>query len=169
MRILLAAVLTVRLWAVEVGVDQKHNTVAEEVHEIAGVMWEIENQLRDDKTDALVQLNLKEAIDRIEKLIKDAEELPAGNADSDYKRGLRALKDSDTKGDVKRPQVASHQEPYEFQIQPGDWASLPRKERGEIVQVWASEVPLRWKQRIAAYFLSLNAVESEAKKENKKP
>ncbi len=150
------------LWAIEATVDPKQNTVAEEVHEIAQIMLTVENQLRDDKTGETVKADIKEAIDRMEKLIKDAEELEG--PDSPYKRGLKALRDSRAEDRHIKPKIRVLAEANDgrYVRYPDSWASLPRAERGEILQVWAREIPLRWQQRIAAYFLSVNAAENEA-------
>ena len=40
------------------------------------------------------------------------------------------------------------------------WASLPAKEREELLQIYVPEVPLRWRRRVEAYFVSVLAEEA---------
>ncbi len=169
MRLVLIAILSSRLLAEEIEVYPEWRTVPEEVQEIADLERMIENKLRDDQHNHTVSLDIDESIERMEKLIKDAEEIEENSPESHRKRDLLDMKNGGNKPDRKPPKVAGtdakagvHYDSKDI----GEWARLPRSQRGEIVQVWASDLPLLWKKRIESYFLSVNA--DDTKKAEKK-
>ncbi len=156
--LLAAALISVSAAAVEVEGPPTDKTVAEEVHDISFLMLTIESRLRDDNIDHSVQIDSKEVIARIEKIIKDAEEEESSQKSKGKKDGKKPGKDSDLT-DHKRIMPLKENTIYDDGTR-DIWARLPREQRGEIVQTWAKDYPLRWQQRIAAYFLSINAAES---------
>ncbi len=137
-------------------------TVSEEVQEIADLERIIENKLRDDEHNHTVSIDIDESIERMEKLIKDAEEIEDSSPDSHRKGDLLHMKYG-PRGDKpgrNPPKVAGTDAKADVHYDPkdiGEWARLPRSQRGEIVQVWASDLPILWKKRVEAYFLSVNA------------
>ncbi len=155
MRLLLALLFTARLCATEVEIGPKENSLSEEVHEISMLMATVEAALRDDRHDRPVQLDIRETIERMERLIKNCEE-------EELRHGRAPLEDSklQTKNNgVDRPNNRDS-DPWDKTV----WAQLPRAMRGEIVQVWAVEMPLKWRQRITAYILSVNAAQGKPQK-----
>ncbi len=136
--------------------DEK--TVAEEIHDISFLMQCVANRLRDDDSSQPVQLDSKEVIERMEKLIKDAEECET----HPLKVGRKPAPDSEL-----TPHKPSNNPKENTIYDDGTgnvWAKLPRSQRGEMIQVYAREFPLIWRLRISAYLLSINAAETSAKK-----
>lgn len=41
------------------------------------------------------------------------------------------------------------------------WAKLPAAQRDELLQAFREDVPERWRKRLEAYFLSVNAEENK--------
>ncbi len=162
MRSLLALLVAAKLLATEVEIGPKNNTVAEEVHEIAMLMHVVSSALRDDRHDRTVQMDSEEVIERIEKLIKDCEEIE--KHPQDFGRRIPLLRMKGAMPDSKLPQVRILEGETKAATNGESDATLRRVRRDEAAQVWPIELPLKWRQRIAAYFLSVNAAESEKRR-----
>lgn len=145
-------------------VDDKN--VSEEVHSIAMLAATVESRLRDDNHDHSLQRDSQEVIDRIEKLIKDAEEAPLGKGKTQRECDLKQLRgDYGPVNCFQLVQAVATDPKRNINYKDGnrdEWARLPRAQRDEILQTYTKEFPLLWRNRIAAYFLSLNAVEIES-------
>ncbi len=135
MRWLLLLILVVPVMAQEVYIEHEELSVEEEVHEIANVMMTVENKLRDDQHNHTVQIAIQETIDRMEKLIKDAEEIEECSPDHGRKDSLLALKYGAPRS-LKRPPKPSTDPKDKVQYDERDndeWARLPQSKRGEIM------------------------------------
>lgn len=169
MRLILLLFLCTSLLAEEVELEPEELSVPEEISAIATLEMTIENALRDDKYDKTIQIDIQESIDRMEKLIKDAEEAKETDIESRRKNDLLAMK-GDRKNPGKPPRVAgTDTDKKHYDDSSGDWAHLPRSQRNEIVQVWAADIPLLWKRRLEAYFLSVNAEDTKDPPKKAKP
>lgn len=168
MRIAILTILCTGLLAEEIEIIPEWKTVPEEISEIATLEMTIENRLRDDKHDKLLQIDIDESIARMEKLIKDAEEIEIDSPDDGRKRDLLKLKYSaGSSRPDRKPPCVSGTDPKDKVVydhrDSDEWARLSRSMRGEIVQVYATDLPLLWKKRIAAYFISVNADDTPKK------
>jgi hypothetical protein len=163
--ILSLVLFTFPIFGTEVELPEK--TVFDEIHEIIDVMVNLEDRLHDDRHDLVVQLQGKEIEDRIEKLIKDIED-----DDKDEENGKPRtrtkikpseakipMKDSKLKRqDVPAKVIPREQMAWDTQAY-HDWARLQDLKRDSILQSYHEELPARWKKRLEAYFLSINAEE----------
>ncbi len=159
------------LAADDVAVDPKVLTVPEEVQQIANLEMEIEGSLRDDKFNKSIQLDIQESIDRMEKLIKDAEEIDENSPESCRKHDLLVMKGA-RQPNRRPPKVQDSTDPKSYVVyekhDTDEWARLPRSQRKEITQVWATDLPVIWKRRLEAYYRSVNASETDTPKKVKK-
>lgn len=165
--ILILLFLCLPLLAQEIEVIPEEKDIADEIHEIATLEMSIGERLRDDKTDRTLQEDIEESIERMEKLIKDADAVKETDKETKRKNDLLVLKGK--RAPNKNPSNRSEdlkQKSEEYGRENNDWASLPRSDRDEIVQTWAKDIPTRWRKRIEAYFLSVNA-DDTVKKEKK--
>lgn len=123
--------------------------------EIVALMNEVHDSLRGDMVHKTVQTKGKEIEDKLDKLIEEIELDEEGDGTSD-KNGKRPDKDSKLSRHVK------------FDQNDRAWllsdrafmAGPPKSCRDGIIQVYRAELPLRWRQRIAAYFVSIAADEA---------
>ncbi len=124
---------------------------------------QIEGSLRDDKFNKSVQIDIQESIDRMEKLIKDAELIDETSNDSPKSKRQPLRKPPKSQDNSDSSKVIHYDNPNS-----DEWALLPRSRRREITQVWAANLPVIWKRRLEAYFRSVNADDSESPKKVKK-
>ncbi len=119
-------------------------------------MQEVGNDLRSDRTDKITQLKGKEIDDRITKLIK---EIDCVCDDDETERGrvLKRLKNGNLTPICGM--VTKSKEDRSGAWRPG----LDKDSRGKIVQVWAADIPVKWRIRIEAYFYSICAEEAAKK------
>lgn len=155
----------------EVTLPPEEKSLIKEMTEIADLMDEVHDNLREDRHDKVVHLKLDEIDERIGKLIVEGEDIER------HKRKIEELdKRIGQSPDGKTPTRVSKLpavNPAKVKLMPQDpdswisrdywlWSHLPRASRDEIIQCWAEEIPIRWRLRISAYFLSIGAAEKEA-------
>jgi len=153
-------VLAGAAWAesVEVALPaEPEKSWVEEAEDVAEHMNDLEMCLREDRTDQTVQVKGKEIEEELEKLIKVRE--------AQEKKDAKGPKDA-KKPDKDSTLTAAERFEAKFarmgEIERARWISMPSVYRGEIVQVYAAEVPATWKRRIEAYFVSICAEETAA-------
>lgn len=135
-------------------------TVSDELYDIYDKMREMEDSLRGDKTNARVQLNGKEIEDQLDKLIKEIEEAkesdrpPRGKVLAERWKKLRSLASDNPKPRTIPPGSVRPSSESRIPVR-NSWYNLPPDARGEMIQTYAAELPLKWKARIAAYFISI--------------
>lgn len=146
----------------DVYVEKKINTVAEEVYEIKNLMVNLEDILHEDRYDQIVQLKGKEIENKIEKLIKDAEEIDDNNLNKNSKVNA-PKKDSkiDKKNIDEALKVIHRNRPLWETSSYDNWAKLQNCTREGIIQTYREELPVLWEKRIRAYFLSINSEEDD--------
>lgn len=141
--------------------EKEDKTAAEELRDIADLMVDVEDKLRDDRHDKAVQIYGKEIEDRLEKLIKEVE---VNEKKSGDKTGKKPMKDSKiTSAEVPRQVIQRERMPWETK-EYDNWARLSEIHRGSIIQTYNNfdNLPMRWQQRISAYFLSIIETDPES-------
>ena len=148
-------------------------------------MGDVELKLRDDRHDETVQIDQQDIERKLNDLISELEK----TAQASQSQGLNARE----RERLERRAALGATQPQGQSTRPGSkpvrgtggtgalvpssvtgrhekWASLPNKERDELLQVYRPEIPLRWRRRLEAYFLSVAAEEAKAllKNEQKK-
>lgn len=141
--------------------------------ELAVNMKDVEAKLREDRHDEAVQFDGKNIEDKLSALIREFEKMKqqsqseSSNSQSKQK-GRKQLaagrQGGQPRGGGKGPGLAdSAINAPEVVGRSERWASLPVKERDELLQVYRPEVPIRWRKRLEAYFISIAAEEAKAK------
>jgi len=141
--------------------------------ELAVNMKDVEGKLREDRHDEAVQFDGKNIEDKLSDLIRELEkmkqqsqsessnsqskqkgrkQLAAGRQGGQPRGGGKGPGSADSA--INAPEVVGRSE---------RWASLPVKERDELLQIYRPEVPIRWRKRLEAYFISIAAEEAKAK------
>jgi hypothetical protein len=157
------------LFAEEVMIEEEQKTVGEELIDISHLMVELEGRLYDDRHDLVLQLQAKEIEERMEKLIKDAEEEEKNEKEGKGTKKKDSKKPGEPKKDSKLEQrqvgeelKVIHRERMPWETREyDDWARLSNIKRDPILQVYNNEMPVLWKKRLMAYFLSINEEENE--------
>lgn len=146
--------------------------------ELAGEMQTVEKKLRDDRHDSAVQNDQQDVQIKLAEMIKTLEDLEQAKtqqaqSSKDGKKRWGALSSSSSqsssgqKAKLSMPPRDPAQEAA-FQAarvseQRNRWANLPASSRDEMLQVFRPEVPIRWRKRLEAYFLSVAAEEVRKK------
>ncbi len=139
-----------------VELEPEEKTDADKLRDIVELMKDVEYKLWQERADTTVQIDGKKVEDDLEKLIREVE---ARGDKPGNKNGKKALDDSHG----WHVMVPETEEGCVRAFDPDArdrWSKLVARKRDEMVQVWASEMPLRWKSRISAYFLSLAKAEA---------
>lgn len=151
-----------------------------QLKDLSGVMKDVELKMRDDRYDEVVQVDQNEIDEKLGDMIRELEKMQRMKIEQQQKesrnqqskRRLATLGEGD---DVSpRPRTASRPPPpakADERVNSGrvvsrgdNWAALPQAEREELLQVFRPEVPLRWRKRLEAYFVSLAAEEAKSEK-----
>lgn len=146
--------------------------------ELAGVMKGVEQKMRDDRYDEVVQVDQNEIDEKLGDMIQELEKMQRLAIEKQQKetrqqQARRRLAALGQQEDSPRPRTVSRPPPPvgEARVNSGrvvsrgdNWASLPQAERDELLQVFRPEVPLRWRKRLEAYFVSLAAEEARSDK-----
>ncbi len=142
-----------------VELEPEEKTDADKLRDIVELMKDVEYKLWEERADTTVQIDGKKVEDELEKLIREVE----GRGDGDgNKNGKKPMHDSHG-WHVVVPEIERENKAGGADSRDG-WSKLVARKREEMVQVWASELPLRWKSRISAYFLSLAKAEAVEEK-----
>ena len=164
--ILIMALLMRQVLATEIEVDDfASKDIIDELYELVRNMDDLTDKLRDDQVNDSVKIAGKEIEDKIDKLIDEIE-----NAKPSIRAPLRA--DQAMKAAGRQPRkvsclsssssVQGKVVPHRVVLQEftnSNWHKLPDAKRGEVIQTWASELPVRWKSRIEAYFVSVASLD----------
>ncbi len=165
MKWLLLLLCNFSIFALEITTEYD-KTPEEELREIIGQMDRFETNLRLDRTDDSVQLTGKQIVERLEKLIKDVEA-------QELRKKFNTLRQKQLaqiagvlpppSPEINLPKTQIYK-PNTGQIDFSKWAKLPPVNREQILQGYNSDIPLRWQQRIAAYYLSIAVEETKVRK-----
>ncbi len=146
--VILFGLLTFFCNAEEIEQPTKEDTLHERFLDIIYDMWSVQDSLRDDKYNHTVQLKGKEVEDKIQKIIDEAEEREKNQVAGS---GNGPKKDSDTNGQ-------SNERLKEHLRYIGDKGYNPEPysvRRGDMTQLYARDIPVRWRKRMEAYFISV--------------
>jgi hypothetical protein len=153
------------LFALEITTEYD-KTPEEELREIIGQMDSMETYLRLDRSDEIVQIKGKRILERLEKLVKDVEMQELRKQFNTLRQKQLAqiagiVPPSSPEVNLPKNQVYK---PSTGKIDYSKWAKLPPVNREQILQGYNSDIPLRWQQRIAAYYLSIAVEETKVRK-----
>jgi hypothetical protein len=161
---MIMALLGRQVLSTEIQVDDfGSKDIIDELYELVRNMDDLTDKLRDDQVNDSVKIAGKEIEDKIDKLIDEIE-----NAKPSIRAPVRA--DQAMKATGRQPKkVSSLTAPVQGKVTPhrvvlqeftdANWHKLPDARRGEVIQTWASELPVRWKSRIEAYFVSVASLD----------
>ncbi len=153
---------------------------AKQLSDLSGTMKDVAHKLRDDRFDETVQVDQNDIDEKLSDMIRELEkmqQLKVEKSEKDSKKAQSRRRLAMMMGEEQQssnPRAAQKPPPpaaNEARLNAGkvvgreNWAALPQAERDELLQVFRPEVPLRWRKRLEAYFISLAA--EEAKAENK--
>lgn len=150
---------------------------ATKLKELATDMQSVESKLRDDRHDSSVQNDQQDVQIKLAEMIKTLEDLEQSKTQQaqnskDGKKRWGALASSSSPSPSKGSKLSMPpRDPAQeaaFQAarvaeQRNRWANLPAASRDEMLQVFRPEVPIRWRKRLEAYFLSVAAEEVKKK------
>ncbi len=165
--LLILILLAPPLLAEEIDNAEKPLTVEEELYEIFDKMMDMENALREDRHDPRVQLTGTEIADQLDKLINEIEDAKATNKPPRGKvlaqrwTKLRSLASGNPPPQKVEPGSVKQSSDSKIRGENPWWYKLPPEHREAMVQTYAAEIPLKWKQRIAAYFISIAVEETK--------
>lgn len=173
--LMLCLTFTTVSYTAEVGVDEpEEKTPAEQVLDIKDLMIVLEDNLRNDRHDSVVQLYAKEIEDKLEKLIKDADSDKKDSKKKEKKENPEKTVDNNEPNknppkDSKLHQVTVAPHVIQRERMPWEtreydnWASLPDVKRANMLQTYNEfeNLPGRWKVRIRAYFYSIASLDPE--------
>jgi hypothetical protein len=160
-----ACLLCAAVAAVEIDPYPDEKDLVAELYELQEQMDDLTDQLRSDEHHDAVQVRGKEIEDKLNKLIDEIENAPLGPSVRGKSRRLQAQTAQGNKPQDKSRLPAPRPPPGSViprdiarveQGKDASWYKLPPSKRGEVIQTWASEMPLKWKARIAAYFVSVS-------------
>jgi hypothetical protein len=137
----------------------------DELYELSGKMNDLQDRLRDDRTDRVV-VEGKEIDDKLSIIIEEIEKTSKQQSSSPLEKEKRQRQDQAriAQGSMPKHNLGPHHEPGKVyrssaasipQEKDSSWYKLPDKPKDEVIQTWGTEMPLRWKSRIAAYFISI--------------
>lgn len=174
MRTLLLVVLASSAYGIEVeGIDMSPQSVEEEIMLIHDEMKVLEGLLRDDRVGGAVEVDGKEIIDALDKLIKEIEDAketdkePRGKSLSERWKKLRSLAGIGRgRGRTAPPKTGSGRLPEGNGYAADRWSKISNEKREAMIQSYSEEVPMKWRWRISAYFLSINANDKDRPAKN---
>lgn len=136
-------------------------------------MKEAEQMLRDDRHDVFVRVKLKALDDQLDGMIKELEKQQSEQQKQNQQNQQQQQKqqaqrqNQNSASPLANSQLGPTVRPVEPQgptakveKKADKWASLPPAARDELLQTYGSDVPVRWRKRIEAYFYSV-ATEEE--------
>jgi len=138
--------------------------------DLAEKMKDVEWMLRDDRHDVFVQMRMKNIAGKLDAMIAEAEK---AEQQQQQKQKQEQKQTQKQKRQQERQQLASGpnpnsqlgpatpQGPTQVSGTASKWAKLPPAARDELLQTYANEVPMRWRNRLEAYFLSIAAEETK--------
>lgn len=158
-----------------------HDDYGKQLSDLSGVMKGVEQKMRDDRFDEIVQIDQNDIDEKLGDMIQELEKMQRTKMEQQQKesRQQQSKRRLATLGEGEevspRPRSASRPPPppasHEERINSGrvvsrgdNWAALPEAERDELLQVFRPEVPLRWRKRLEAYFVSIAAEEAKSEK-----
>jgi hypothetical protein len=153
--------------------DPQKKDIIDEIYEIKSLMIYMEEKMRDDRFDKYVEMAGNEINQKLQKLIEETEEesnnkkkmQPQEQSQKQRKEQLSMLngKMPATKSRLKEGASETKEKMYVPPILKDDssWAKLPTIRRESILQIPNEDIPIRWRKRITAYMLSVNAAESD--------
>jgi hypothetical protein len=169
--LLLLALLARQVLSTEIQVDDSApKDIIDELYDLVRDMDDLTDKLRDDQTNDSVSVFGKQIEDKLDGLIKEIENAkPSIRRPARSDQALKAAGREPKKISCLSPLTPGKVTPHRIVLQEftdSQWYKLPDARRGEMIQTWASELPVRWKCRIEAYFVSVAANESDAEIRN---
>jgi hypothetical protein len=140
-------------------------------------MQGVHDKLRDDRHDETVQVDQRDIDDKLTEMINELEKMKrmeisqSNNTDEEKRRRMQMVGQSSQVSTRPKPdsKLSSGPGAGEARVNPLEvtrtqdrWASLPAKERDELLQIYRPDVPVRWRKRLEAYFVSIAAEEAKA-------
>jgi hypothetical protein len=165
---LLMAATFVAATEIDSGAPEPKDLV-DDLYDIIEQMDNMTGQLRDDECHDGVQLRGKEIEERLTKLIDEIEkqkpkfENPGRDQQALAATGRQPKKISQLSSPLAGSCIVRRSETVQREADTS-WYKLPPSKRGQVVQAWGSDMPMQWKSRLGAYFLSLAVQESEFEK-----
>lgn len=156
-----------------------HGDYQKQLSDLSGQMKSVEQKLRDDRFDEVVQVDQNDIDEKLGDMIRELEKMQIMRQEmreqTDRKQTSKRRLSMMGEDEITRTPRSSAPRPpspvaNESRVNAGrvvgreNWASLPQAERDELLQVFRPEVPLRWRKRLEAYFVSLAAEEAKAEK-----
>lgn len=171
--ILILLLLSSSLFAVEIeSPNNEPRDLVEELYQLKEQMDDLTDQLRDDEHHDGVQIRGKEIEEKLNKIIDEVENARVVHKEGDPRsRQMSAAKGHKPASKSKLPppvkgSVINRDDASKNQVVRSDnanWYKLPDAKRDQVIQSWGSEMPLRWKSRISAYFISVADAETQEK------
>lgn len=173
-KILLFLILSISASANEAVLGPEIKSIEDEIRAISKEMALVADQLRADRADSTVQLDQKSATDRLAKLIKAIEDAKPSDQKADPKKKPLAVFESEMKakggsgsggnnpgqGGPPAP-TGTKEDPPKVAGRFAEWGKLPKSSRDELLSAMGNDVPLRWRKKLEAYFLSIAAEETK--------
>jgi hypothetical protein len=140
-------------------------------------MQNVHDKLRDDRHDETVQVDQRDIDDKLSEMINELEKMKqaqvskSNEPDEEKRRRMQLIGGSAQASSRPRPdsKLSSGPGAGEGRVNPLEvtrtqdrWASLPAKEREELLQIYRPDVPVRWRKRLEAYFVSIAAEEGKS-------
>ena len=161
--ILCLSILPILLSAAEVDLPPKE----EGLSELSVKMAEASEMLRQDRHDMLVKIKLNSIAEDLDGMIgkmekqaqqqqekQQKEQQKQKQAGKKKERPSNSPLQSSTLG-APTPSGPPQQEAAAVTRTGSKWANLPKAARDELLQVYADDMPLRWRKRLEAYYLSI--------------
>lgn len=138
-------------------------------------MTDLHDKLRKDRHDETVQLEGKDVERKLQEMIDELQRMEnvANSQRKDRPQDrTRQASSSSSRSSGGRPDasgsgggdgVEGRVNPSEVVARQETWSQLPPKERDELLQIYRPEIPMRWRKRLEAYFVSV-AQEDAAQK-----
>ena len=124
----------------------------------------------------MAQVDQKDIEDKLNTMINDLEKMqqmqPKPRDEKQNSKRRMAIMTGEQQSGQKpaKPGSKPPPEPGDSKLNAGkvlsakdNWATLPAAERDELLQVFRPEVPLRWRHRLEAYFVSIAAEEVKSR------
>lgn len=146
---------------------------AEDLPDLAQRMKDAEEMLRQDRHDILVQAKLRMIESNLDRMISEAEKKEKQDQQQQQKQQQQKQQMAQAPSKQRQSSQSPLQNSSLSETPPGPtqetakisgtgskWAKLPPAARDELLQTYAQEVPIKWRKRLEAYFLSVAAEEA---------
>jgi hypothetical protein len=142
-----------------------------ELNKISEQMKEAANLLREDRHDVFVRVKLKEISGKLDSMISEAEKQQQQQNQKQNQNKQQQQKQSRMDSLAQSPkrnsslgpktEQGSMQDSAKVAGKSSSWAKLPPALREELMQSFGADIPIRWRKRLEAYFISIAAEETK--------